>query len=436
MGLNQVNRESLMNAGLMTSGFWNYTSFTHVMWGPNEAADRFVKKFSDEVQAGGDAAYDRDFWRNRNSIALAQKLYDSNLPILLWSGWRDIVEFGAVRAYSALQNAFAKRPIMGPMSLAQPTTPRYQIVVGNWEHAQGLDSGVFLQWLDTWVKGVDTGIQRTGTPMHLFEPGTDRWINAKGFPAVSDYSTYYLDAGNALSDSRPKSDGNDRLVWGDPARPGSRLAFSTEPFAKGATLAGPISTTIYASSSNSNMVLLAELYDVGPDERQTLISKGAVVGSLRELDRDKSWTDPNGVITWPWPKLDKDDYLKPGEVYRFDIALLPRLWALNPGHVLRLVLTTQSPAETCPATGTPPRNEPAPCRLTKPQQETVPGGTYSIMHGPKWASALNVPQLPWKVFPEARSGLTGTVEAIQFPGATRQNLTKPLDWGGTGPAKK
>lgn len=181
VGLNQVNRESLLNAGLMTSGFWNYTSATHIMWGPNAAADRFVERFSNEVETGGDAAYDRAFWRDRNSLALAQKLYDANVPILLWSGWRDIVELGAVRAYSALQNAYAKRPIYGPMLPNQPTTPRYQIVLGDWEHGQALDSGIFLEWLDTWLKGVDTGIQKTSTPMHLFEPGTDRWINLKGF---------------------------------------------------------------------------------------------------------------------------------------------------------------------------------------------------------------------------------------------------------------
>jgi len=429
VGLSQVNRESLLNAGLMTAGFWNYTSATHAMWGPNPAADKFVEWFSAEVRDGGDAAYDRAFWHDRNSITLAQKLYDSGIPVLLWSGWRDIVEFGAVRAYSALQNAYAGAPIYGPMAQDQKTTSRYQIVLGDWEHSQALDSGIFLEWLDTWVKGVDTGIQKTSTPMHLFEPGTDRWINLKGFPGVSDYTSWYLDSGASLSASTPKSDGKDSLNWGTPAMFGPRLTFSTPPLEKGATLAGPISATIFASSNNTNLELLAELYDVGPDERQTLITKGAIVGSLRELDQEKTWIDRRGTSVWPWPKLDQDEYLKPGEVYRLDIGLLPRLWAVNPGHLLRLVLTTQSTAETCPATGTPPRNEPAPCRLTKPQQATLPGGKYAIMHGPKWPSSLNVPQLPWKAFPAVRSGLTGTVEAMQWPGLGLQNLTKPLDWG-------
>jgi uncharacterized protein len=339
------------------------------------------------------------------------------------------VEFGAIRAYSALQNASAKRPLYGPMTQDQPTTPRYQIVVGNWQHAQALDSGIFLQWLETWVKGVDTGLQKTSTPMHLFEPGTDRWVDLKGFPGTSHYTSWYLDTGGTMSATKSPTESSNPLKWGDPAQMGTRLTFSTPPFEKGATLAGPISATIYASSSNTNLELLADLYDVGLDEIQTLITKGAVVGSLRELDREKSWTDAAGTSTWPWPKLDQDEYLTAGEVYRFDIALLPRLWAVNPGHVLRLVLTTQSPAETCPASGTPPRNEPAPCRLTKPQQQTIPGSTYTIMHGPKWPSALNVPQLTWKAFHEVRSGLTGTVEAMQWPGLGPQNVTKPLDWG-------
>ena len=205
VGLNQVNRESLMTAGLMTTGFWNYTQFAHFLWGGTAATDRFLERFTSEVQAGGDAAYERAFWRDRSPLRWAQNIHDTGIPVLLWTGWRDIVEVGAVRVYAALQNAYAKRPVYAPMTPGQPTTPRYQIIVGNWDHAVGLDAGIYLEWLETWVKGVDTGIQKTNTPMHLFEPGTDRWVNLAGFPGASEYTSWRFDGLGMLSSGAPKS---------------------------------------------------------------------------------------------------------------------------------------------------------------------------------------------------------------------------------------
>lgn len=64
------------------------------------------------------------------------------------------------------------------MASKQRTTPRCQLIMGGWEHAQGLDVGAYLQWLDTWVKGVDTGIQATQTPAER--------CPATGLPSVND----------------------------------------------------------------------------------------------------------------------------------------------------------------------------------------------------------------------------------------------------------
>jgi predicted acyl esterase len=127
--------------------------------------------------------------------------------------------------------------------------------------------------------------------------------------------------------------------------------------------------------------------------------------------------------------LQRDDYLKPDEVYRFDIALGPRQWAINPDHRLRLELTTQSPADVCPPADLPPKNEPNPCRLTAPQQVTVPGATYKILYGAKWPSALNLPQLPWKSFTEVRSGVPPTAWSENQRKLETRDITLPLDWG-------
>src|SRR5262245_48470764 len=127
--------------------------------------------------------------------------------------------------------------------------------------------------------------------MHLLEPGTDRWINGAQYPLISSYTRWHLSAGGALSSAFQATEGNESLAWGDPAQPGARIAFTTAPIAEGATLAGPISATLYASSSNTNLEIIARLYDVAPDGGTTLVSRGAILGSQRALDPAKSWRD-------------------------------------------------------------------------------------------------------------------------------------------------
>lgn len=434
VGLENILRQSFMVAGLPTMGFWNFTERASGLVGNSPAGEKFFSQLKEEIPAGGDPAYAGEFWRDRMSLRFAQGIVDNGIPVLLWSGWGDIVETGTVRAYTALQNAYAKRPLYAAMERDQPTSPRYQLIMGGWKHAEGLDAGIYLQWMETWLKGVDTGIQKTNTPMHLFEPGTERWVNVAHYPLVSKYTSWYLGSGGMLNPAAQTSDGSEKLVWGDPVQAGSKLIFTTPPLTEGATLAGPISATIYASSSNTNLELIARLYDVAPDGSTTLISRGAVLGSQRELDDTKSWSDVSGTIIWPWPKLERDDYLNPGQVYRFNISLAPRQWGINPHHGLRLELTTQTPALLCPKSGLPLLNDTDPCRLTAPQLATVPGATYTIYYGSERASTLDLPQLLWKSFPAVRSGVPPTAWSESYRRMGDSSLgdkifTLPLDWG-------
>jgi len=103
------------------------------------------------------------------------------MPVLLWSGWRYTNNAVALRTFAGLQNTYAKRPYGAPLAPGPLLTPRYQILMGNGHHGEDLDRGVILQWFETWIRGVDTGIQKTATPIHFFEPGTDRWVTCRGF---------------------------------------------------------------------------------------------------------------------------------------------------------------------------------------------------------------------------------------------------------------
>lgn len=430
VGVGTLNRNGVwLLDGLPTTGFWFFSTLGAGALGNTQAAKEFFANVQAEIAAGGPAAYDGAFWQDHGApMSLAPKIVANGVPVLLWSGWHDHLEPAALRTYAAFQNLSDGRAPEEPMTRGQRVTPRYQIIVGNWGHGEGLDVGIYLEWMDTWVRGVHTGLEMTDTPMHLYEIGTDHWINAARYPLVSSYTRWYLDAGGTLAETSRRS-GAARVRFEDPAQPEGQLSFVTPPLPQGATLAGPLSARIYARSSNTNLELIARLYDVAPDRTETLVSKGAVLGSQRTLDPRASWTDHRGTIIWPWPTQKEDIYLRPGEAYRFDFALLPVQWSIPPGHRLRLELTTQSPAAICPSSGVPPQNGNDPCGTTAPQHRTLPGGVYTILAGPHWPSAINLPQLPRDEFHAVASGPTPTEWSEGHRSIQPSNVALPLDWG-------
>ncbi len=391
--------------------------------GNTPSAVRFFTGWMANILDGGEFAYDGPFWRERNTINVADKIVENGIPALLWTGWSD-VEVKALELYAGFQNAFANRPVREPMLPNQPATGRYQIIVGPWGHGQGLDDTLMLEWYDTWLKGVPTGIARTQTPMHLYEQGSNRWVNASRYPLVSSYTPYFFERNGQLTATRPTAAGADRIMWGQPSAAGTMLAYTTPPLAGGATVAGPIAASVYAKSTNQNLELIATLMDVAPDGSATRITHGTILGSQSAPREGWSWHDDDGRIIRPFAQQQRDEYLSPGRQYRFDIALFPRIWAVAPGHALRLVLTTQTPDNVCaPAK---PVLQSDPCFLTKPQQRTLPGGVYDIQRGGADApSSLHLPLLPYQALATATSGTT----------PTSGGQVQPLYWGPESPAR-
>jgi uncharacterized protein len=385
-GLDNITHEAFLIGGFGTQTL-NLLSAFGPLVGRNPYTSLFFDQLVLNFDMGGADAYVGEFWQQRNPLAWAQNIVNNGIPVLFWAGWDgDLAEAASLQTYAALQNAYRKRSVYAPMLPKQPATPRYQVIIGNWGHGGGLDDGIVLEWFETWIKGVKTGIENTSTPLHLYEAGSDRWINAAQFPTVPKYTTLYLNGGGALTSSAPTLSASDTIMWEQPNAnvPNTVLDYTTPPLPLGATLAGPISVTIYASSSNTNLELIPALYDIAPDGTATAIgSRGAVLGSQRALDQSRSWKDQSGKLIRPWASQVEDFYLTAGQVYRLDIMLYPRQYGLSPNHQLELELTTQNATETC----TKELGEDA-CFWTDPQLQTLPGGTYSILHGPEWPSVV------------------------------------------------
>lgn len=346
-----------------------------------------------EIEAGGDAAYDGDYWQERMPANYAENIVRNGIPALITAHWSDVHVSTTAEMYAMLQNAFYGRDIWEPMRQEHSTTPRYQFIMYPGPHCDGYyENPDVLEWFDTWLMGQETG-QANDHTMRLYELGSDRWVETSAYPFVDRYTPYYLHNDGSLRLSAPTSSaGSDSLAFG-----GGSLTYETDPFEDGATIAGPMSLSLYASSTTRNMLLTADLLDVAPDGTVTrLITTGGLIGSMRELDPDRTWRDKSGNISRPYQPFAADDYLTPGVLARFDIELRNRLVSVPPGHRIRLIV--KSVADCNEMVSNPGQfRGVGPCLLvpTLPQNQTLAGGVYDIRHNSQWPSHLSVPLLPY-----------------------------------------
>lgn len=349
--------------------------------GPTGAA------FVADVTSGGPRAYDGTFWKTHTVGNLVQSVVNTNIPTLLWSSSGDIYAQSSMELYAYMQNAYAKQPIYGPMQKGVPASGRYQIVMGQGGHCANEDPNIQLEWFDTWLKGAPTNMEKTSMPIHVNELVSNKWFNTSHYPMVPTYTKYYLDNGGALSANQPTSTGQETLPWAQPSA-SSTLQYDSPTFANGGTLAGPISASVFASSTTKNLELIGTLQEIAADGTVTTLTSGTVLGSLSQNDPDRSWVDKNGVPSRPYGKYDADVYVPAGTVQKYDFLISPRFANIAAGSKLRLVVTTQAPTGVCsPSLGTDP------CFPTAPQTASLTGSQVTIYHGGSYPSSLNLPLL-------------------------------------------
>jgi uncharacterized protein len=106
---------------------------------------------------------------------------------------------------------------------------------------------------------------------------------------------------------------------------------------------------------------------------------GALLGSQREVDQQQSWYGTDGILLQPAHPFTQASQLAvvPGQVTRYDIALLANFTLIPAGDRIQVVLTSQ-----------PPANFHLPLAPTPQEQANLAGGTYTIDNGD---SVLDLP---------------------------------------------
>ena len=106
--------------------------------------------------------------------------------------------------------------------------------------------------------------------------------------------------------------------------------FLSPPLVENTELIGPITLTLYASTTADEVLWFVSLWDVGPAGEERLLTRGWLWGSQREMDskRSKPWE--------PFHLHTKREALKPGEIYEFNLKILPTANLFKPGHRIGL----------------------------------------------------------------------------------------------------
>jgi predicted acyl esterase len=237
-----------------------------------------------------------------------------------------------------------------------------------------------LEWFDTWLKGEDTGMADTSTPLHLFENTANRWTDTAAWPPSDDARTLYLGKGT-LGQNRARSSAADTLAWA-PAGSSNSLTYTSSPLATAKVLDGPSDVTVYASSTTSDTELSATLNIVAPDGTVTKQADGVLLGSQRALDPATSWYGQNRILLQPNHPFTQasSQPVTPGRSTRYDISLLSNFTRIPAGDRIQLVLTSQTPSTFH-----------FPVSPTPQELANLSGGVYTIRYGGPSASALNLP---------------------------------------------
>jgi putative CocE/NonD family hydrolase len=320
------------------------------------------------------APYFFDWLRHPNNDAYWQRWsirtrYDQiTVPALNFDGWYDIFINGALENFNGMREH-------GGSEVARQGQ---QLVVGPWLHipwsqtvgqidfgpqAQNPIDQLQLRWFDFWLKGIPNGVDKD-PKVRIFVMGANKWRSANEWPLPGTvYRKYYLHslggANNSsgdgwLSTGKPEESNRklaeaatDHYIY-DPANPvpsiGGRfqasvpggpydqrplldrpdvLVYTTPPLEDDVEVTGPITVTLYASSSATDTDFTAKLDDVYPDGTSMLIEYGIQRARYRISE-----TNPT--------------LIKPGTTYEYTIHVWPTSNLFKAGHQIRLEISSSN----------------------------------------------------------------------------------------------
>ena len=377
---------------------------------------RYFRPLIVDAIAGGETAYDGPFWDAMRPAMVLPKIAANGVATFIVGGWHDAFQRGAPLNYASLQNASAGRPHESPMQPGQPLSDRVRLMMGPWYHVSdfgGLHlNALQLRWFDHWLND-EAGAAISGAPFVFQAIGGSQWFRGDHYPLSDAAPTrfYLSDSGRLSPDSSPDTtvatlnyvargplSGRSLEQWtlGMNSFMFSRrgrtirydqdnrrlqlgaLTYTGEPFTDATLVAGPITLTLHATANTTETMWVAHLDDVSPDGASRPLTQGALLGSHRALDPERTWYLPDGTVFRPHHMSSRSAALPvvPGEVTRYDLEIFPTAALIAPGHRLRLTITTYDFPHLVPA---------------KPARRALAGGRYQVQQGGPRPSHIVIP---------------------------------------------
>jgi predicted acyl esterase len=337
---------------------------------------------SNDLKNGGPRSYNGSYWDGLSIQQLMPKIVANGIPAITEAGWNDLYPAGNMGAYVAAQNASFGRPLTAPVTAGQAVTGRYQAIVGPWTHGAHVTEDVLAnirkQWFDTWLKGQNTGMADTTTPVHLFQNVANRWVDTAAWPPSLSTGTYYLNAGGTLTANAPTTTGTDPLYWSMPWFPAT---YNSPAMTQDTVLDGPIDVSLSLTSTTTDAEVSATVNLVAPTGAVTKQADGILLGSMRALDTQQSWYGNGHTLIQPSHPFTQagQQFLSPNTTYRMDISVNPNLTLIPAGYRLQLVLSTQ------------PSSFHVPLTPTAQQTANLNFGQYAVSRSPQAASTITLP---------------------------------------------
>jgi putative CocE/NonD family hydrolase len=233
-----------------------------------------------------------------------------------------------------------------------------------------------VKWMDHWMRGVDGGhggpkadrssvttfLNMRNTPDGIQPSGR---IDSRTFPLeTTRWTDYYLRADGGLSTQAPGADeGSDDYVSGSPRQSWSyqagptagsefttpegpdELTFRSDPVATDTAIAGPITSTLFISSTSPDPELFVQLIDEAPDGSRSYLQRGMLRASHRAYDPGQSdWVETkkgSPVLYRPFRPHTNPTPVTPGETYEYLVEVFPVGHVFRAGH--RIVVKVHTP---------------------------------------------------------------------------------------------
>ncbi len=327
-------------------------------------------------------------------------------PVFLESGWYDAAygPDGATRAFNKMNKEAATESakvntklVLGPWNHTSLNTRKTTFGEVSFGSSAGIDYDAdLLRWFDENLKG-ESG-KSTLPPVSIFVMGENKWRAEQEWPLTRAVSTsFYLhSAGRAALDKNdgklnqqlPKNEPADSYVF-DPNQPlwdvsyeksypydqreieGRKdvLVFTSAPLTSDLEITGEFVAELFVSSTTKDTDFSFTVCDVYPDGRSINLT-GLDAGYLRMRYR-------NG--------FEKQELMKPGEVYKIRMGNVYCSNLFKQGHRIRVYITSSKAPhyDPNPNTGTEIATE----KMLNPASNTV-------YHSAAYPSRLLLPVIP------------------------------------------